>query len=74
MKFCPTCGLEHPDDVQTSHHPDDCTCGSILCGGTGVTGCIWTRTTSGDSSGEILLNKFRLIEERAEAIRRGRHR
>jgi hypothetical protein len=44
LKRCPTCGRPHPEDVTTSHHPDGCTCGISLCGGTGPQGCIWSRT------------------------------
>lgn len=48
MKLCTTCGLEHPDDVSTSHHPDNCPCGSELLhapdgNNRGPEGCIWIR-------------------------------
>ena len=69
MKRCPTCGIEHPDDVTTSHHPPDCTCGSILCGG-----CIWCRTVQVDMSLpselrqlDALLGYLALIMEREQA-------
>lgn len=69
MKPCPTCGLECPDDVQTYHHPDDCTCGSILCKGMGPRGCIWHMTVTG-SVDEARDAQMKLIRQRNEAIRK----
>jgi hypothetical protein len=43
MKTCRVCGTPHPDDVETGHHADSCTCGLSLCQATGPEGCIWTR-------------------------------
>ena len=66
---CGGCGLQHPDDVTTSHHPKGCTCGSTLCGG-----CIWMRTAKiapGLSpearEASILLDYLTLIMEREKA-------
>ena len=44
---CATCGKGHPRNVTTSHHPDDCACGSkVLHAPDGrnqsQAGCVWT--------------------------------
>jgi len=48
MKLCTTCGKAHPDDVTTSHHPNNCSCGSRVLhapdgNNQGPMGCIWCR-------------------------------
>lgn len=70
MKTCATCGLRHPDDVMTAHHPANCLCGLDICSARASTlqaGCIWARTvsTKGESLGAAQL---RLIIEREDAI------
>ncbi len=71
MKLCATCGTPHPDDVRTSHHPDGCTCGYSLCGGSGPDGCIWMRTLSKPVNEEWpeppFITYLRLITEREAA-------
>ena len=75
MKLCAVCGTPHPDDVTTSHHPDGCTCGLSLCGGSAPEGCIWSRTfklTEAEDRPARLraqLEQSRLIIERSEALR-----
>lgn len=70
MKLCPTCGLEHPDHVQTSHHPNGCTCGSYTLhapdgNNQGQRGCVWSQSIGPDENkGEAYL---RLINARHEA-------
>jgi len=72
MKLCPTCGLEHPDNIRTSHHPDGCTCGSTALhapngNNQGPHGCVWMQiVTSGDPYAAHGL----LILQRKEAIRK----
>lgn len=70
MKLCPTCGIEHPDHVTTSHHPKGCQCGSVILhaadgNNQGPGGCVWSQTVS---AGENPTTAYlRLIRERHEA-------
>lgn len=64
MKICETCGLQHPDDVQASHHPVRCRCGLAICGS-----CIWTRTITAPNLADARLQLLRLQAERLEAVK-----
>jgi hypothetical protein len=70
--LCQTCGTPHPDDVTTSHHPDNCRCGISLCGGMGPKGCIWSRMIKRPKGTVCMLFAFaaqaRLIAQKESAL------
>jgi hypothetical protein len=73
MKLCATCGTPHPDHVRTSHHPDNCTCGLSLCGGTGPSGCIWSiiyKLKPGETRADLVMAQADLILARDTAVRK----
>lgn len=70
MKFCQQCGRSHPDDVQTSHHPNGCTCHMESLhapdsNNQGPGGCVWTRVIAKGTKTheEAMLEHMRLVME-----------
>jgi len=66
VKTCPTCGREHPDDVTTSHHPNNCGCGSTVLhapdgNNQGPLGCVWMRRFVKHNSTDLRFELFRLM-------------